>query len=132
MKGLELNEAFYKEKVVPIMGACFPDVLYSAALLGWGSEVLGYDDDLSADHNWGLRFQLFLSQQDYGKYHNSINQILSESLPNKFLGLPTNFDIFVNPDQRAFREANDIKHNIDIETIEGFFGRYLGLKPFEK
>jgi len=32
---------------------------YSAALLGWGSEVLGFDSPRSADHSWGPRLQIF-------------------------------------------------------------------------
>lgn len=62
MKGLELNENFYNEIVAEVLSSSFPNLKYSAALIGWGSEVLGFDDELSADHNWGLRFQIFLSE----------------------------------------------------------------------
>ena len=33
---------------------------HSAALLGRGSEVLGFDDEMSGDHNWEPRAQLFV------------------------------------------------------------------------
>ena len=65
--GLELNELFYKELVAPILKRNFQNIKYSAALIGWGSEVLGYDDAQSTDHNWGLRFQIFLSNEDANK-----------------------------------------------------------------
>ena len=55
IKGLELNELFYKGAVAPLLKARFPQVQHSAALIGWGSEVLGYDDLESTDHNWGVR-----------------------------------------------------------------------------
>ena len=40
--GLQLSELFYTEAAKPIMETHFPHLSYSAALLGWGSEVLGY------------------------------------------------------------------------------------------
>ena len=125
---LELNELFYGEIVAPLLKSHFPDVQYSAALIGWGSEALGYDDLQSTDHNWGLRFQLFLSEQDYERYRQPINDALSEHLPATFRGHPTAFPIAVNEDQRGL--AGSLKHNIDIETIRGFFNRYLGGDPY--
>ena len=126
---LALNELFYVQVVAPLLRAHFPAVKYSAALIGWGSEVLGYDDIHSTDHNWGLRFQLFLSEHDYDRYRSLIAEVLSEHLPPEFRGYPTTYKIVVNEDQRADRKAESVKHNIDIETIKGFFGRYLGCNP---
>ena len=45
--GLELSRAFYQEAVAPILAMAFPDLRYSAALIGSGSEVLGYDTERS-------------------------------------------------------------------------------------
>jgi hypothetical protein len=46
--GLELSEGFYREAVAPLLPADLP---HSAALLGSGSEVLGFDDEMSRDHS---------------------------------------------------------------------------------
>lgn len=127
ISGLTLCGLFYKEIVAPILKSNFPDIRYSTALIGWGSEVLGYDDVQSTDHNWGLRFQLFLSGPDYEKYSQPINDSLSQHLPSEFRGYPTAFPIVVNEDQRD--GTGSLKHNIDIETIKGFFSRYLGCDP---
>lgn len=62
--GLKLSELFYTEAAKQILGSIFPEISYSAALLGWGSEVLGFDDIQSSDHHWGPRFLLFLSEQN--------------------------------------------------------------------
>lgn len=128
IKGLELNELFYNEVVASILNSYFPNLEYSAALIGWGSDVLGYDDAQSADHNWGVRFQLFLSEQDFGKFRQPVNDVLDEHLPSEFRGHPTAFEIVVNEDQRGAAVSH--KHNIDVETTKGFFSRYLGCDPF--
>ena len=130
VNGLTLNQLFYEEVVAPVLKSHFSGVEYSAALIGWGSEVLGYDDAQSTDHNWGLRFQLFLSEQDYEKYRQSINDALNAKLPSEFRGYPTAFKIIVNEDQRG--AAGSLKHNIDVETISGFFGRYVGCDPYDE
>jgi len=124
ISGLELNELYYNEVVAPILKHHFQNVPYSAALIGWGSEVLGYDDMQSTDHNWGLRFQLFLSKRDHEKYKKSIDRTLNQHLPTHFRRHPIAFEINVNEDQRDPTALN--RHNIDVETIEGFFNRYLG------
>jgi len=43
MHGLELNRIFYQEAVRPILDREFPALQYSTALIGIGSEVLGFD-----------------------------------------------------------------------------------------
>ena len=126
--GLELNELFYNEAVAPVLKSNFKNLHYSAALIGWGSEVLRYDDIQSTDHNWGLRFQIFLSKPDYEKYHKSMNSVLGEQLPANFRGYPTAFEMTVNADQRS--KAASAWHNIEVETIQGFFTRYLGCDPY--
>jgi len=41
--GVELNELFYREVVAPIIASEFPNLRHSAALIGHGSDVLGFD-----------------------------------------------------------------------------------------
>src|SRR3954464_1956570 len=53
--GLELCRRFYHEIVRPKV-----DVPHSAALMGRGSEVLGFDDEMSTDHNCEARVLLFV------------------------------------------------------------------------
>lgn len=127
INGLRLNQLFYEEVVAPILRSGFPDIRYSTALIGWGSDVLGYDDLQSTDHNWGPRFQLFLTEEDYEKYRQAINHTLDDQLPSEFRGYPTAFPIVGNDDQRA--EFSSQKHNIEVGTIVRFFARYLGCDP---
>ena len=51
--GLTLCGDFYREAVRPLLDDAFPGLAHSAALIGSGSEVLGFDDEMSSDHHWG-------------------------------------------------------------------------------
>ena len=128
MNGLRFNQLFYEEVVAPILQSRFPNILYSAALIGWGSDVLGYDDPQSTDHNWGPRFQLFLTEQDFEKYHQAISDTLDKYLPPDFHGYPTAFPIVGNEELQG--ESRSDRHNIELQTIRLFFGRYLGCDPY--
>ena len=125
--GLKLNELFYNEVITPLLKLHFGDLQYSAALIGWGSDVLGYDDVQSTDHNWGLRLQIFLSKQDYDKYCPLINNAFDEHLPVSFRGYPVAFERI--GDEARREKSGSSKHNIRIETIQGFFAQYLGCNP---
>ena len=130
--GLKLSELFYTEAAKPILETHFPQIPHSAALLGWGSEVLGYDDIQSSDHHWGPRFILFLSPEHYQKY--PIGKTLSDNLPHRFRGYATSFG---DPDEVGVRlpketESGPVKHMISIETIESLFGWYLGCNPYHQ
>jgi len=132
--GLKLSELFYSEAAKPILDSFFPQVSHSAALLGWGSEVLGYDDVQSSDHHWGPRFLLFLSPQDHKQHKSAIGETLSQNLPHRFRGYSTSFG---DPDEVGVRhlsetESGPVNHMIHIETVEGFFGWYLGCNPYER
>ncbi len=127
--GLTLSELFYQEAVKPILAKWFPKVTYSAGLLGSGSEVLGFDTPQSMDHHWGPRLLLFLDPQDDGTYSQEITSVLSERLPYKFHGFPTNF---AEADQSGVRllkeiDSGPINHRVEIYTLDSFLKEYLGL-----
>lgn len=126
LSGLAINELFYREIVAPLLKAHFSDLNYSTALIGWGSDVLGYDDPQSTDHNWGVRFQLFLSEQDYEKSGDAIQDLLNRHLPSEFRGYPTAFPLIING------VSGSPHHNIEVETIERYFRKYLGCNPYSE
>ncbi|MCB0241032.1 MAG: hypothetical protein KDH08_20900, partial [Anaerolineae bacterium] len=90
LPGLTLNRRFYSEAVRPILSREFPGLAYSAALIGYGSDVLRFDTEQSTDHNWGPRLQLFLSSADFVQLRAAIDQTLRDRLPLTFLGYPVN------------------------------------------
>ena len=56
VSGLELSRAFYLTDVAPRLAG----TQHAAALIGGGSEVLGYDDATSTDHDFGRRVLVFV------------------------------------------------------------------------
>lgn len=62
--GKELCRGFINDIAEPLLEKNYPGLSYSAGLFGYGSDVLGYDDETSADHMWGSRFYLFLDDEN--------------------------------------------------------------------
>ena len=132
--GLKLCKLFYQKEVRPILNRDFPNLRHSAALIGWGSEVLGFDTALSRDHHWGPRVLLFLSDQEYPKLRDRISRSLSSNLPYEFMGYSTNFS---EPEPNGVRHPIKIKsgpvnHMVTTFTLKSFFEARLGFDPAEK
>lgn len=128
--GLELCGRFYREVVRPILDVHFPGLSHAAALIGDGSEVLGFDDAVSTDHHWGPRLLLFLKNADHAQLADVIHQALADELPYVFLGYPTNF---TDPDPEddgtqllAPVESGPINHRVAVTTVHSFFCQHLG------
>jgi hypothetical protein len=73
--GLELSRLLYESSVKRILATHFADLPYSAALMGRGSDALGFDTPQSMDHDWGSRLMPFLDQTGYAR-HEQFGQVL--------------------------------------------------------
>jgi len=128
--GLDLAELFYKQIVKPILSQSFPDLAYSSALIGSGSEVLGFDTEMSSDHHWGPRVMIFVSSDDWREYQGKIRETLSQKLPRIFRGYPTSFTAQDPADKGVqvldYAADGHINHRVEILTIAGFLNEYLG------
>lgn len=127
--GRELSRRFFEQAVKPIIEATVPDLRYAAALIGSGSEVLGFDDEMSSDHHWGPRVMIFLKLEDQSR-GAAMSAALREQLPPSFLGYPTNF---TEPDpndnnvqQLVETDQGPINHRVEIYTIKDYVESYLG------
>jgi len=63
--GAELSRGFHAEIVAPILAGSLPGLRYAAGRLGTGSDVLGLDDAVSRDHDWGCRLTLLVDATDW-------------------------------------------------------------------
>jgi hypothetical protein len=129
LPGLQLNGLFYAEIVRPLLGRHFPGLTYAAALLGPGSDVLGFDTPRSMDHDWGPRLQLFLPPAEFQTRHEAIDACLRQHLPASFRGFSVNFS---QPNDGGTQwlepvTAGPINHRILITTVEEFCQNHFGI-----
>lgn len=130
--GLELSRLFFEEAVKPVLDEDFPALRYAAARLGTGSEVLGFDDEVSTDHCWGPRLDLFFAEEDYEGARDAVDDVLRRKLPHNFRGHPTSFTEPDPEDHGTFRpearNAGPVNHGIELTTTSRFFLNYLGFR----
>src|SRR5829696_3169987 len=130
VKGLELSRLFFEEAVRPALAAEFPALRYAAALIGTGSEVLGFDTEMSADHGWGPRVELFFRDEGSGAVHEAVDAALRRELPHRFAGYPTSFTAPDPTDHGTQlldpRETGPVHHMVALLTPRRFLLDYLG------
>lgn len=129
VSGLDLSRRFFQEMIRPLLANAFPDVRYAAALLGPGSEVLGFDTEMSVDHDWGPRLFVFLREKD-AEQGDAIGNLLSQQLPETFAGYPVSFPTPVEPRtliERMIRPlTGPVKHRVIPMTVRKFVRVQLG------
>jgi Superfamily II helicase len=125
--GLGLCRSFFFDAVRPLISDAYPGLAYSAALIGPGSEVLGFDTELSTDHDWAPRVQIFLREPDVGAFSEPISRLLDQALPGEFGGYP----VFVATGNAPNAPK---RHCVEVTTIRQYLLRYLAFdidQPFE-
>jgi hypothetical protein len=122
LPGLTLCGRFYADVVRPLLEEAAPGVPHAAALLGEGSEVLGFDDQVSTDHDWGPRVLLFLREEDAETQGAAIEQALDRELPETFAGYSVRFAPGLDtPDEPPAPP----RHGVRATTIRRFIREYL-------
>ncbi len=87
MTALELSRAHWEERGLPAFERELPHLLprMAVGLAGEGSECFGFDDALSRDHDWGVAFCIWLTDEDFQTYGRDA-QRLYDSLPTSRTG----------------------------------------------
>jgi len=123
--GLQLSGIFYAEAVKPILDTHIPGLPHTACRIDSGSEVLGFDTEMSRDHDWGLRLQLFLPES--GPTAHDVDTMLSRHLPPTVRGYSTHFEQPTGAEgvPSAAHDGMPIKHRVHCGTVRTFFWDYL-------
>lgn len=112
MRGASLSRAFYEQVVSPLLR----DVPHAAARLGSGSDVLGLDDGMSRDHDWGCRLTLLV---DDGV--DEVRERLERELPDTFDGHPVRFPT-------SWKAQG---HQVEVHTVDELVLSRLGVVPVD-
>lgn len=130
VKGMMLAERLYHEGVQPVMERRFPDVCYSAARLGPGSDTLGYDTPISMDHGWGPRVEIYLSPADHGQHGDQIAEVMRREMPREVAGVPTHFDSASHEEGKpAWLECGPIEHRVNCIDVDTLVVSYRPFNP---
>lgn len=112
--GAALSRIYYDELVGPAVFARWPGLPHAAGRLGSGSDVLGYDDVVSRDHDWGLRLNLLVPPDMVGQ----VGAHLDTALPDTFGGHPVRFSTSWDP---------EIRHRVQVEAVHTFVASRTGV-----
>jgi uncharacterized protein DUF4037 len=119
LPGAELARRFFTEVVEPLLSRAVPGLGYAAARLGSGSDVLGLDDGMSRDHDWGCRLTLLVDEDDRDQVPR-ISRMLEEELPERFGEFPVRFPVTGDL---------SVSHQVEVATVAGFAASRLGVDP---
>lgn len=87
LKGLDICKMYYETYGKPMLQKLFPEELKYMAigLCGFGSDCLGYDDEISRDHDFGPGFCIWLPRSLYERIYLPLQQAY-DALPHEFMG----------------------------------------------
>ncbi|MFC0674219.1 DUF4037 domain-containing protein [Brachybacterium hainanense] len=114
--GREMARAYHREVVRPLLERSMPGLAYAAGRLGTGSDVLGYDDPQSADHDFGLRMTLLVEDG----WAQEVDSLLERALPPTHHGMPTRFAMTGDP---------RVRHRCEVASARDLAVERLGVDP---
>lgn len=114
LTGMEICKKFYEEYGRQMIHEKFPEYENQMAvgLVGEGSEVFGYDDKFSRDHDFGPGFCIWLPKELYKAMGDKVQEEY-DKLPNTFMGI-----------QRTTTEMG--KGRVGVWRMGDFFEEYTG------
>ncbi|TCC08312.1 DUF4037 domain-containing protein [Kribbella soli] len=104
----DVADGFHAEVIAPLVG----DVDYAAGLLGWGSDVLGYDTARSTDHGWGPRLVVLVDADEVERVRKAVD----DGLPDEYDGYPVRFGW----------DSHEPRHHVTVTTVGDWLRELLG------
>ncbi len=115
MQGLDIAKEFYFRYGKPMLEELFPEAVdrIAVGLVGEGSECLGFDDELSRDHDFEAGFCLWITEEDEKVLGFKLERAYSK-LPKEFMGLR----------RSILSPVGGNRHGV--MSVERFYTRFLG------
>lgn len=131
MQGIELSRRFYAEIVRPFLHEAEPGLAHSAALMGYGSELLGFDDETSRDHNWGPRIHIILGADDFRRHAKRLVDAFTAAAPTHFLGEPIGWRCRPHPAANGPEALGSMAHGLEFHTLEARLEAHFAVRSVE-
>ena len=118
MKGLDIARGYFRDCAESLLDETFPEYRdrIAVGLAGEGSECFGFDDEISADHDFGPRFCIWITEEDEPAIGSRLREFY-DSLPDEYMGL------------RKVREGHGAERS-GVWTIPDFFKYILRREGF--
>lgn len=115
MTGLRLCQKYYEQIGRPMLEEKFGEYMprIAAGLVGEGSDCLGFDDEISRDHDFGPGFCIWLCKEDYDKIGAEMQKAYN-TLPKEFMGFA------------ARRTSDRGDGRVGVMEISRFYRQFIG------
>lgn len=112
----DISRDFFREVVLPVLEREFPEetAVATFGIFGYGSEVLGMDDQYSRDHHWGIRINALLPEELFGARHGEMMARVGAQAPKTWRGHPL---------QEGYSQTG----GLEFASLEGHLLRTLGI-----
>lgn len=92
----------------------YADERLAAGLVGQGSECFGYDDSISADHDFIPGFCIWLSDEDYERYGATLQAAYDSLIEEEY------------PDAASMKRSAGAGKRRGVFTVDGFYESLIG------
>lgn len=118
--GLELSQRYWEKYGRPLLRQKYPQYAgrIAAGLVGHGSECYGFDDGYSRDHDFGPRFCLWLTDDDYAEIGSRLQEDY-DSLPKRFMGYSLEASASTPRSQGEHRRSGVFRIGDFFESVTG-------------
>ncbi len=120
VSGIDLARAYWFDVVAPILDPYVEAGERAAALLGEGSDVLGFDTEQSTDHGWGPKVFVCFDRASDREHVRELRAVVDDALPETFRGYPIRY---------PRRDGAPPRHQVLMTTVDYLFAARLGYDP---
>lgn len=114
--GIALARAYWADVVRPLLEDICPGLPRAVARIGCGSDVLGLDDEMSRDHDWGLRLQVLVPPDSRAE----VAAGLEARLPDSYAAHPT---------RMVLTGRTEPISGVDVLAVDDLWRARLGFDP---
>ena len=126
---IDVSRSFFTEIVKPILQEKFPaeTAVTAFGVFGYGSEVLGLDDELSRDHHWGLRVDALMPDEVFQHKREEILAVCAASMPESYRGYQLRSGHVTGPGLAPESLPAFLRRTIGIEHAARSYAEWLSM-----